>query len=226
VAIDRSAFIGDIATRLEEYGEWETDTGSELDGNLLDAMLDWWEKRDWPIALGSDTLTVSVDGLQGPYTPPSDFDSMITPERVSRYFDYDRFAIPPAIPDDSNGIKYELTHDRLNNKLHFRHRPAAGTYTFYYRKSKPSATSALSDWPEEAKRYLKFRTMYYSLIGSEDLAKQAKLFEQEAENAYRALLAAKRRGESKQDVREPQDVYGYPLAQGYANDGEGFLGGE
>lgn len=226
MAIDRNTFIAEIAEELEEYGEYDEAAGSALDTALLYAMHDFWEKRDWSIKFTSGEIVVSVDGNQGPYTPPSDFDSMVTPEVVSRYFDFDRFSVPPPIPDSSDGLKYELTWDRLNNRLYFRIKPSAQTYTFYYRKAKPTATSALSAWPPDARRYLRLRTMFWALNTSSDTKKDAKDFANDAEAAYKSLLYDLRRGESTQNVREPRDVHGYPLAQGYSNEGEGFLGGE
>lgn len=223
MAITKSTFLAEIAADLEEYGEFSTADGGKLDTSLLYAMRDFWEKRDWSFKFSSGSLAVT-EGNQGPYTPPAGFDSLVTPEAVSRYFDYDRFAVPAPIPDDANGYKYDILHDRLNNKLIFRYPPAAGTYTVYFRRAL-SATSDLSLWPDAARRFLKFQTMHYAIGDSEDLAKIADRFFQRAEAAFKSMLSDLRRGESKQESREPRDVYGYPLAQSYTNEGDGFLGG-
>ncbi|OGT56692.1 MAG: hypothetical protein A3E01_00320 [Gammaproteobacteria bacterium RIFCSPHIGHO2_12_FULL_63_22] len=223
MAIDRSTFITEIKNDLEEYGEWSTEVGGRLDIALLYAMKDFSEKRDWSFMFSSGSLVVT-EGNQGPYDPPAGFDSLVTPEVIARYYDYDRFSVPPSIPDATNGTKYDVLWDRLNNKLYLRETAAAGTYTFYFRRTF-TATSDLSDWPDAARRYLGFQAMHYAMVKSEDLAAQADRMFQRADVAYKSMLQNLRRGESKQESREPRDVYGYPLAQSYANDGDGFLGG-
>lgn len=224
MAIDQTTFLTEIQGELEEYGQWDTALGGALDTNLLYAMQDLWEKRDWSFKFLTGTIT-TTEGIQGPYDPPADFDSLVTPEVVSRYYDYDRFAVPAPIPDDANGYKFEITWDRLNNKIYFRRRPPAQTFTFYYRGAL-AATAAIATWPLRMRRFLRLQTMYYCLLSSEDTTKQAKQFEADADRAYKSMLHDDRRGESKQDTREPRDVMGYPLHQGYANDGDGFMGGE
>lgn len=221
--ISRDDFIGEIADSLEEYGEYETTAGGKLDKALLHAMRDFAGKRTWSFMVSSGAVT-ATDGNQGPYDPPAGFKALVPAEAVSRYFDYDRFAVPPTIPDASNGRKYDVIWDRVGNKLYFRDPPAAGTYTVYFVRSF-SATSDLPNWPADAERYLMFQAMHYALITSEDLAAQADRFYQRAKVAYSDMLTEFRRGESKQESREPRDVYGYPLAQNFANEGDGFLGG-
>ena len=223
MAIDRTVFLNGLSSDLEEYGDYPATEGGKLDRALLNAMRDFWEKRDWSFRFSAGNLTVT-EGSQGPYDPPVGFDSLVTPEAVSRYFDYDRFAVPAPIPDASNGYKYEIVHDRLNNKLTFRWPPAAGVYTIYFRRAL-LATSDLSLWPAAAERFLDFQTKHYALVDTEDLAAQADRFFQRAQVAFKSMLDDLRRGESKQESREPRDVFGYPLAQTYANDGDGFLGG-
>lgn len=223
MAIVRSDFLTEIATELEEYGEWETSDGGALNTNLLYAMRDFWEKRDWSFKFSAGALT-ATEGNQGPYDPPGGFDSLVSPEAVSRYFDYDRFAVPPSIPDASDGRKYDILWNRLTGKLYFRDPPAAGSYTFYFRRAL-SATTDLSNWPDAARRFLRLQTLAYCLKASEDTEKKGKGFEQDAERAWRSMLYDLRRGESKQEQREPRDVYGYPLAASYGNEGDGFLGG-
>jgi hypothetical protein len=223
MAIDRSTFIAEIAGDLEEYNEFSTAVGGKLDNALLYAMRDLWEKRDWSFKFSTGSLVIT-EGSQGPYDPPAGFESLVTPEAVARYYDYDRFSVPDSIPDGANGEKYDVLWNRLTGKLYLRGTAAAGTYTFYFRRAL-SATSDLSLWPDAARRFLKFQTMHYALGDSEDLAKQADRLFQRAEAAYKSMLTDARRGESKQESREPRDVYGYPLAQGFANEGDGFLGG-
>lgn len=224
MAIVRADLIAGIAADLEEYGEWDTDAGEALDRYLLDAMRDFVEKRPWSFMVSSGSLAVT-EGNQGPYTPPAGFKALVPAEAVSRYFDYDRFSVPPTVPDASNGLKYDILWDRVNNKLYFRSPPAAGTYTVYFLREF-TATSDLSAWPADAGRFLAFRTMHYALVMSEDTAKQADRFFQRSEEAYRTMLYGLRRGESKQESREPRDAYGFPLAAGYGNEGDGFLGGQ
>lgn len=221
--INRSAFLTEIQTELQEYGEWGIADNGALDTNLLYAMRDFWEKRDWSFKFSVGSLVVTEDN-QGPYAPPSGFDSLVTPEMVSRYYDFDRFSVPPPIPDDANGYKYDVTWDRLNNKIYLRHAAPAGTYTFYFRRALESS-SDLSVWPDAAKRFLRFQTMFYCLTTSEDTAAQGDRMEARAKQAYSSMVADIRRGESKQESREPRDVYGRPLHRAYANDGDGFLGG-
>lgn len=223
MAITRTTFIAEIASDLEEYNEFAVDVGGKLDNALLYAMLDFWEKRDWSFKFSSGSLVVT-EGNQGPYDPPAGFDSLVTPEVIARYYDYDKFAVPPSIPDATNGTKYDVLWNRLTNKLYLRETAAAGTYTFYFRRTF-TLTSDLSAWPDAARRYLKFQTMHYALGDSEDTAKQADRLFQRADAAYKSMLHDLRRGESKQESREPRDIYGYPLAQSYANEGDGFLGG-
>lgn len=224
MTIARTAFLTEIATELEEYGEWDTADGGALDTNLLYAMRDFWEKREWSFKFSSGTLT-ATEGLQGPYNPPTGFDSLVSPEVVSRYFDYDRFSVPPSIPDASNGRKYDILWDRLNNKLWFRDPPSAGDHTLYFRRAL-EATTDLSAWPDAARRFLRLQTLAYCLKASEDTENKGKGFEVDADRAYKSMLYDLRRGESKQESREPRDVYGHPLAQTYANEGDGFLGGQ
>jgi hypothetical protein len=223
MAITKAAFLAEIASDLEEYGEFSTDDDGKLETSLLYAMRDAWEKRDWSFKISTGSLVVA-DGNQGPYDPPAGFDSLVTPEAVARYYDYDRFSAPPSIPDGTNGEKYDVLWNRVTNKLYLRETAAAGTYTFYFRRAL-SATSDLSSWPDAMRRFLKFQTMHYALGDSEDLAKQADRFYQRAEAAFKSMLYDMRRGESKQESREPRDLYNYPLAQSHANDGDGFLGG-
>jgi len=223
MAITKTTFLAEIAGDLEEYGEFSTADGGKLETSLLYAMRDAWEKRDWSFKISTGSLVVT-DGSQGPYDPPAGFDSLVSPEAVARYYDYDRFSVPPSIPDGSNGEKYDVLWNRATGKLYLRGAAAAGTYTFYFRRAL-TATSDLSAWPDAMRRYLKFQTMHYALGDSEDLAKQADRLFQRAEAAFKSMLHDIRRGESKQESREPRDIFGYPLAQGYANDGDGFLGG-
>jgi len=221
--VDRSAFLLEIQTELQEYGEWETADGGALDTNLLYAMRDFWEKRDWSFKFSVGSLEVTEDN-QGPYDPPAGFDSLVTPEMVSKYYDFDRFSVPPPIPDDADGYKYDVVWDRLNNKIYLRYAAPAGTYTFYFRRAL-AGTADLSVWPDAARRFLRFQTMFYCLTTSEDTAAQADRLEARAKQAYSAMLLDVRRGESKQDSREPRDMYGYPISRSYANEGDGFLGG-
>lgn len=223
MTIAKTTFLEEIANELEEYGEWDTADGGALDTNLFYAMRDAWEKRDWSFKFSSGTLT-ATDGNRGPYDPPTGFDSLVSAEAVSRYFDFDRFSVPPSIADAANGRKYDILWDRLNNKLYFRDPPAAGDFTFYFRRALES-TADLSVWPDAFRRFLRFQTMAYCLKASEDTENKGKGFEVDADRAWKSMLYDLRRGESKQESREPRDVYGYPLSQSYANEGDGFLGG-
>lgn len=223
MAIQKSVFLNEIKNDLAEYGDYVTTDGEKLEVSLYYAMRDFWEKRDWSFRFATGTLTAS-EGVQGPYDPPSGFESLVTPEAVSRYFDYDRFSVPPPIPDSSNGYKYDITYDRLNSKIWFRWAPDAGTYTFYYRRAL-EGTDDLSLWPDAARRFLQFQTKGYVLFESSDTRKDAADFFEQAKVAYKSMLDDMRRGESKQDSRDPRDPYGYSISQSMANEGDGFLGG-
>lgn len=213
---------GVIASDLEEYGEWSTAANSALEKNLFFAMRDYWELRDWSFKMGTGSVT-TVAGTQGPYDAPADFDGLIPPENISRYFDYDRYSMPPTVPDGSYGQRFDITWNRATNELYFRGDPGDGAKTLYYLRKLLTVDDLATYWPDEAQRYLIPRTKYYCVVNSEDLANAAAMFEKMAKDAYASILNAKRRSESRSDGRNPRDVYGDPIASQFAWEGDGPL---
>lgn len=202
--MDYTQAIADAANDLLEYNAYSTADNGILARSFVRAGVEWWKKRPWKFKVTSGTITAEADN-RGPYDLPSDFDHLIGEERTSRPGTYD-ILVRYTIDDDDQYIKYPVRVDYINKKLYFEYCVEAGDYTFQYGKAMTQLTD-LADWPEDLSHPLSTLAKGYVLENSEDTKERGAYFKNEGARLFKQAWIAERRGQSKQEEREPRDVY-------------------
>lgn len=191
---------------ISSYGDTERASGQKLDRCLDRSINDLWKFYNWEWVYGVSNIT-TVSGILS-YNEPSDFDCLVSPARVDRFYAYPQYGVPTTIPDGANGEKYEVVHDRVNGKIIFAIDPGDGSYSIYYRKKPPEMSGTISGIPSETwiRNYLSKRTAYYYCGWTPDWANDAKMFYDESERIIQQEKTNLRRGQSRQSVRTPLNV--------------------
>jgi hypothetical protein len=223
MALDTDVLKTEIAEDLKEFGEYSTDAGGYLERQLTAAGKWLFKAFPWDFTLKQANLA-TVSGTLGPYSLASftDFDELAPERRLSKYYAYDAADIDAPIQDGDNGWRYEITLNRSTGVpvLNFRADPGTGTRVFTYRKLFSFAD--MSNWPdkEEFKTILRSYTAYMVTRNTPDWADAASNYLAQAKEDLKDLKFQTRQGMIRQDSRDPQDVYGNSLYQGFTGDFE------
>jgi len=222
MALSTTTLKTEIADDLKEYQDFETAAASYLERQLFSAAVWLYNAYPWDFSLAQGNI-VTVRGTLGPYSLAAltNFDILAPERRISKYYAYDQGDISAPIQDGDYGRRYEVTLKRSSGvvTLSFLSDPGDGTRVFTYRKKLVFADIATS-WPddEEIKELLRTRTAYRALRNTPDWAQDAANYKKQSEDALKELKLKKRAGMVRQDTREPRDVWGQALYQGYAGD--------
>lgn len=207
MGINRSTLLVDISGDLiDSFGEVDIASGQRCDKALDRAVNDLWKAYQWSWLIGSSVIT-TVQGTKT-YSPPSDFDNLVTPERVDFYGELPLYGVPNPLQDKADGERVVAIYDRANSKITFLNDPGNGTQTLWYRKICPISGASLDSIPDAVwtRGYLSKRTAYYYCSFTPDWSNEAKMFFEESERIKEQEVLNVRRGQSRQKLRTPKGV--------------------
>lgn len=218
MAITKSTLLNDIANELQDYGSFEVSAGSFLERCLLDAMDDVDKASQWDHRIAQDTIT-TTSGTRTGYAVPADFAGLAVEEKQNKFWAYDAYSVPPPIADGAQGRRYPISYNRVANTIEFFEDPGDGDKTFTY-LTRVTALTDLDNWPDHVwlKKALRFRTCFYALAKTDDVANQAKGFYDLSEKLLDDEKINQRKGRSQPDTRTLLDINGNPMYYSFVGD--------
>jgi hypothetical protein len=207
----KATILASLANDLNDFGEWEITAGGFLERQFFKAMADLWKAYTWPFRFATGTITTTV-GTLGPYSVPSDFQELAFEEKLNKYYAYDNYSVQPPIADGLLGRRYEISFDRVNNKINFFIDPGAGSRTFLYLK-KLVAVGDVEGWEYNAdiENFLLERAAHWALSKTEDFREQAKEYFEKSEMMLIREVKRRRKHASRPDTRTLLDANGNPM---------------
>ena len=214
MAINKTFLLNDIADDLNDYGSWDVADGGYLQRQLFKALDDVWKAHAWAFRITSTTFDTEAGNL-GPYPSagmPADFEELVVEEKLNKPFAYDKYGVPPPVPDGAQGERYPIYFDQTVSKIRFFADPGTGEKTLYYLLMLTDIDDALALFPDSQafKKILIARTGHYALINTEEFASQAKTFWEQSEMLLTKEKNAKRRSATRPDTRTTRDISGNP----------------
>jgi hypothetical protein len=216
LAVEKTPLLNEIAEEVSDYGEWDSEEGGFLERKLFNALDDLWVAHQWRFKIAPGTIS-TVTGTLGPYETPDDFDGLVNAKAVNKGYAYDAYGIPPPIPDDSQGNRYPIILNEVDNTISFLIDPGTGDKTLYYLTSLLSVDAGLLLLPEtpDLRKFLVSRAAHYTLAPTSDFADQAKTFWEQSKIFLDQAVRKYRKGTSRPDTRTPRGVSGNPLYYGF-----------
>lgn len=216
MAIVKATLLSEIADDLNDFGSWSEAADGYLERQLFKAVDDVWKAHQWAFRITSGTISTTSGTLTG-YAVPADFESLITEEKIERYWAYDAYGVPPPIADGPYGQRYPIVYNRAANTIQFLSDPGTGDKTLYYLASLTTLAAVLALFPDKIslKKILAARTGHYALVNTEDFANQAKTYWEQSEMLLAREIKRDRKGSSRPDTRITMDTNGNPLYYGF-----------
>lgn len=212
MAIVKATLLSEIADDLNDFGEWDTAEAGYLERQLFKAVDDVWKAHQWAFRIASASIATTSGTLEG-YAAPSNFEALVSEEKINKYWAYDAYGVPPPVPDGSNGQRYPIVYNRATNTITFLTDPGTGTRTLYYLAGLTTVSAALALFPDKValKKILAARTGHYALVNTEDFANQAKTYWEQSEMLLSREVKRERKGSSRPDTRTTLDTNGNPI---------------